>query len=62
VAQLHLAFASPIAPIKRQDKRKLSDRVGELDRLPVMIRQLEIGKTLTDLQIHDHTSLAEVEL
>jgi hypothetical protein len=52
MAQLHLAFASPVAAIKRQNERELSYRLGEFDWLPFVIRQLEIGKALADLQIH----------
>jgi hypothetical protein len=38
MAQLHLAFASPVAAIKRQDEGKLSNQLGQLNRLSIMIR------------------------
>jgi hypothetical protein len=59
MAQLHLAFASPIAAIKRQDERKFSDGLRKFDDLTVLIRQLEVGKALADLQVHIRTSLVD---
>jgi hypothetical protein len=62
VAQLHLAFSSPVAPVERQYEGKLSNRIGELNRLAILIRQFEVRKTLADLQFHAHTSLAMWDL
>jgi hypothetical protein len=52
MAQLHLAFGSPIAAVKRQDKWKLADQFGQLYRLVFMVGQLDIGKLLVDLEFH----------
>jgi hypothetical protein len=52
VAQLHLAFSSPVAPVKRQYEWKFADGIGELNRLAILIGQLEVRKVLADLQIH----------
>jgi hypothetical protein len=60
MAQLHLALPSPVAAVKSQDEGKLSDHFRELDLLPVLIGQLDIGKTLADSQIHVITSSALV--
>jgi hypothetical protein len=59
MAQLHLAFASPIATVERQDKGEFSDGLRKFDDLTVLIRQLEVGKALADLQIHIRTSLMD---
>jgi hypothetical protein len=52
MAQLHLAFGSPIAAVKRQDKGKLADQLGQLYRLVFMVGQLDVGKLLVDFEIH----------
>jgi hypothetical protein len=45
MAQLHLAFPSPVATVERQNEWKLSDSFRQFDRLTVLIGQFEIGKT-----------------
>jgi hypothetical protein len=52
VAQLHLAFPSPITPVKTEDEGKFSDQRGQSHWLVVMVRQLEVRKFFTDLEIH----------
>jgi hypothetical protein len=59
MAQLHLAFASPITAVKSQDERKFADQLGKLDLLVLVIRQFNIGEPLADFQIHGHTSVVE---
>jgi hypothetical protein len=49
MAQLHLAFGSPVAAVKSQDERKLADQIGQLHRLIFLVGQLDVGKFLTDL-------------
>jgi hypothetical protein len=56
MAQLHLAFASPVTAVERQDEWKLSDGLGKFDDLTVLIRQLKVGKALADFQVHGRTS------
>jgi len=52
MAQLHLAFASPVTAIERQYEWKLSNDFGKFDNLAVLVRQLKVGKALADLQVH----------
>jgi hypothetical protein len=52
MAQLHLAFGSPVATVKSQDEWELADQFGQFCRLVFMVRQLDIGKFLTDFEIH----------
>jgi hypothetical protein len=52
MAQLHLAFRSPVAAVESQDKRKLAHQLRELSRLTILIRQLEVRKLLADSLVH----------
>jgi hypothetical protein len=52
MAQLHLAFGSPVAAVKSQDERKLADQFGQLHGLVFLVGQLDVWKLLTDLEIH----------
>jgi hypothetical protein len=52
MVQLHLAFSSPITPIKRHDQRELPRNLGKLDGLAVVIRKLKIWKLIADALIH----------
>jgi hypothetical protein len=52
MAQLHLAFASPVTSVKSQDEGKLAHQLGQFHELAFMVGQLDIGKLLTDLEIH----------
>jgi hypothetical protein len=56
MAQLHLAFRSPVAAVESQDKRKLTHQLRELSRLTVLIRQLEVGKLLANSLVHREVS------
>jgi hypothetical protein len=56
MAQLHLAFPSPVAAVERQDEGKFADQFRELYLLPVLIGQFNIGETLADFKFHDCTS------
>jgi hypothetical protein len=38
MAQLHLAFSSPVAAVKRKDERKLSNESRKAYLLPVLVR------------------------
>src|SRR5438552_1784796 len=41
VAQLHLAFASPVAAIEGENKGKFPDQLRKLDWLAILIRELD---------------------
>lgn len=58
VAQLHLAFGSPIAPIKDRDERELSGYFRELDLPPVVVRKFQIRETFANGLIHASISFA----
>jgi hypothetical protein len=60
VAQLHLAFSSPVSSIEGQNEWKFSGQVGEFHSLPVLIWQLKIGEALANGKIHRCTSGAPV--
>jgi hypothetical protein len=52
MAQLHLALSSPVAAVKRKNKRKLSNESRKAYLLPVLVRQFYIGKTRANFQVH----------
>lgn len=52
VAQLHLAFGSPVAAIEADDQREFARKLRKFHRLPLMVLQLDIGKAFTDSLIH----------
>jgi hypothetical protein len=52
VAQLHLALGSPVSAVKGNDQRKFSRKLREFQPLPLVVWQLDIGKTSTDCLIH----------
>jgi hypothetical protein len=62
VAQLHLAFSSPVTTIEGQDKRKFAHQFGKSNRLIIVIGQLEIGKPFADFQVHGHTSIGYAQV
>src|SRR5688572_32217470 len=53
MAQLHLAFASPVAAIERQDQWKFASILRKLNRLTVMIDHFKIEELLADILIHN---------
>jgi len=60
MAQLHLAFASPVSAIERQDQWKFAGILRKLNRLTVMIDHLEIGELLANILIHNLLSTSMV--
>lgn len=52
VAQLHLAFTSPVAAVKGNDQRKFAGELRNLGKLTVMIGEIKVGKPLSDGLIH----------
>jgi hypothetical protein len=52
MAQLHLAFPSPVAPVKRQNEWELTDEFQKPYRLAAVIRELDVRKTGADFLIH----------
>jgi hypothetical protein len=62
VAQLHLAFSSPVAPVKRHDERKLSGNLGKRHGLALVIRQFKIREPLSDGLVHGAPPWKELSL
>ncbi|MGE5303429.1 MAG: hypothetical protein ACM3TN_08885, partial [Alphaproteobacteria bacterium] len=52
VAQLHLALGSPVTAVEGDDYRKFSCKLREFQPLPLVVWQLDIGKSSTDCLIH----------
>lgn len=53
VAQLHLAFGSPVATVEGNDQREFPRNLRKFHPLPVLVLQFDIGKPLADCLIHD---------
>ena len=53
VAQLHLAFGSPVATVEGNDQREFPRNLRKFHPLPVLVLQFDIGKPLADDLIHD---------
>jgi hypothetical protein len=56
VAQLHLTFSSPVAPIESDDQRKLPGELRNFNQLAVMIGHFKIWKPLSNGLVHNKTS------
>jgi hypothetical protein len=52
MAQLHLAFTSPVTAVERNDEGKFSHQLRKLDHLAVLIGKLYIRKSPSDALIH----------
>jgi hypothetical protein len=52
VAQLHLAFASPVTAVERQNEGEFAGQLGKLYRLAVLIGKLNIREPLSNALIH----------
>jgi hypothetical protein len=52
MAQLHLAFASPVTAVERKDERKFPNQLGKLNCLAVVVRQLDIWERSPDTLVH----------
>jgi hypothetical protein len=52
MAQLHLAFASPVTAIEGKNEWKFPNQLGKLNHLPVLIGKLDIRESLADTLIH----------
>ena len=52
VAQLHLAFASPVTAVERQNEGEFSDQLGKLYRLAVVIGKFNIWEPMSNALIH----------
>jgi len=52
VAQLHLAFPSPVPAVEGKNEGKFANQLGKLNYLTVLIGKLVIGESLSDGLIH----------
>jgi hypothetical protein len=52
MAQLHLAFASPVTAVERQDEGKFPHQLRKLGHLAVLIGKLDIREAPSDALIH----------
>jgi hypothetical protein len=52
MAQLHLAFASPVTAVKRQDEGKFPHELRKLGRLSILVWKLDIRKPPSNALIH----------
>jgi len=52
VAQLHLAFPSPVPAVKGKNEGKFANQLGKLNQLAVLIGKLDIRESLSDSLIH----------
>jgi hypothetical protein len=53
MAQLHLAFTSPVTAVERNDEGKFSHQLRKLDHLAVLIGKLDIRESLSNSLIHE---------
>jgi hypothetical protein len=60
VAQLHLAFPSPVAPVKRDDQGKLPGKLRDFNELTVVIGHFKIWKSLSNSLVHENTSFFDL--
>jgi hypothetical protein len=52
VAQLHLAFGSPVTAVKADNQWEFPRKLRNFDPLSFVILELDIGKALTDCLVH----------
>jgi hypothetical protein len=52
MAQLHLAFASPVSPIEGKNEGKLSDQLGKFNQLAVLIGKLDVREFFSNDLVH----------
>jgi hypothetical protein len=52
VAQLHLAFSSPVPAVEGKYEGKFANQLGEPNQLAVLIGKLDIRESLSNALIH----------